>query len=246
MKILVVCPVLTLQYAWFRSFLRFWEEIKLKKERMYGLYMPYRKSPALADNKAVEIAQAEKYDYILRIDDDVWDIPHFALEQLLDADKEYISATAFASGFPFQKCALVRINPNDTLISVTKKEGIDKLREVDEDGIQPCDLTSFSFVLWKMSLFEGLTKPYFELNDTPPHDSLFCQKLLDAGKQPYVHGGVKVTHRGISDANRAYLYASEMPYRVNCGEVSFVDERGVHLKYLDDNVGYESSELIIG
>ena len=80
MKILFACPILDIRYEWFLGFINIWEQLRKRKNTQMGLCMPYRKPVQLADTLMVREAIKGDFDYILRMDDDVWDVPDDAVQ----------------------------------------------------------------------------------------------------------------------------------------------------------------------
>lgn len=79
-----------------------------RKDWEVEIQMPYRKPLQIADNQMARKAIKENFDYVLRMDDDVWDVKEGAIEQLIKADKDMISAVMYGNAFPYQRCAMVK------------------------------------------------------------------------------------------------------------------------------------------
>jgi len=216
MKILLACPVLDIRYEWFLGFLNIWEQFRKRKNMDVGFYFPYRTPVHIADTEMVHEALKGNYDYILRMDDDIWDVPSDALERLLAADKDFISAVMYANSFPFQRCALVKKDKSRSLVDIAKSSS-NECFEINGEGIQPVDLTAFPFVLWKTSLFKKIPEPWFVYEPHVPTDNYFCQKCLDHGVQPHVDMNLQVTHRGVTCWNRCYSLVAEGNHRIDMG-----------------------------
>lgn len=219
MKILMACPTVGLYpdpEKWLRSFLNTFNDILSVKGTQVGTFFPYRKPIHIADNSIAKQAIDGGYDYILRMDDDIWGVPVGAVKKLLDADKDFISAVMYIGGFPYSKCAFRKVNKNASLIDIARKQN-EKLEEINLPGAQPCDLTAFPFTLWKVSMFKKLKEPYFEVYPDVPEDSIFCQKCLDSGIQPYVHMDIAVNHKEVTPYNRMFLFQAEAEHRFRSG-----------------------------
>jgi hypothetical protein len=177
----------------------------------------------------------ENYDYILRMDDDVWDVPDNAFDLLFSADKDMISAIMYASGFPYQQCALVKADKNRTLseISSSNKGGLLEAKGV---GVTPVDLVAMPFTLFKTELFKKIPEPWFVSDEKVPPDSYFCQKMLDNGLQPYAHFGVKVNHRGVNSGNRLLKFISDGKERLALGLLKEGDGNYETLKGVIENI----------
>lgn len=179
---------------------------------------PYRKKIHEADNQIVRIGLTEKFTHILRMDDDIWGIEKGDVYKLLDADKEFISGVMYTAGFPYARCACTKIDKTKTLQFIEKNVG-DYLKEVSGDGVQPCDLTATPFTLWKTSLFDKLTPPYFDHKDECSPDAVFCQKCLDNGIQPFVHMDIQLNHREVTPWNRLHLFNSDARKMLMLGQL---------------------------
>jgi hypothetical protein len=218
MKILFSCPILDIRYEWFIGFISIWEQLRKRKNLQMGLFMPYRKPVDVADTAMVREAIKGDFDYILRMDDDVWDVPEDAVQRLLDADKDMISAVMYANSFHYQKCALIKKDKLKSLIDIAK-DAAPGMEEANGSGVVPVDLTAFPFTLFKTSLFKKLPEPWFSSGEGAPEDSYFCQKMLDNGFQPYVHMDIQVNHRGVTAWNRLYRFVADARYQIDMGSL---------------------------
>jgi hypothetical protein len=215
LKILFVCPILDIRYEWFISFTEVWEQLKQHKVEKY---MPYRRPLHIVDNNMAKKAIEGNFDYVLRMDDDVWDIPPNALEKLIEAKKDFISAVMYANGFPYQRCAFIKENKEESLIDIARN-GKGGLLEVGGEGVVPVDMSAFPFTLIKTSVFRDIKPPWFEHAEGVPPDSYFCQKMLDAGIQPFVHMDVQVNHRGVTYWNRRHRFLADFEIGIACKEI---------------------------
>jgi len=232
LKILFCCPVLDIRYEWFIGFLEIHKELESHHDWDVTYMFPYRKPVQIADTSAVRKAIKEDFDYILRMDDDVWDIPYGSVEQLMKADKDAISAVMYCNGFPYQRCAGVKeeIAKNMTLMELTKYKEEPYVHELDKLGVQPVDLTAFPFILFKVSMFKVIPEPWFVGDEDAPTDSYFCQKMADYGFQPYVDMGIQVNHRGITHLNRKSRYIEDMNKYLLTGQYDGND--ALHKKFM--------------
>lgn len=241
MKILFACPILDIRYEWFMGFVGVWEQLRKRKNLQMGLCMPYRKPVHIADNLMVKEAIKGEFDYILRMDDDIWDIPDNAVELLLSSDKDMISAVMYANSFHYQKCALVKKDKTQSLIDIARGSS-DSLIEAHGEGVIPVDLTATPFTLFKTSLFKKLPEPWFVHSEDVPPDSYFCQKMLDNGFQPYVHMDIQVTHRGVTAWNRLYRFVADARYMIDTGKLKEGDK--LYEAYLEIKQKIEELEKI--
>jgi len=213
-SILMACPTFGLcpdPGQWLATFLGAMNEF-CNRGFMVNTYFPYRRPVTEADNEIAHVAITHGADYIFRMDDDVWGFQAGFVNKLLDADKEFISGAMFIAGFPYSRCAFKRLDPTKTLPEIYKNR-LMQLEEVgrgkDGSPIVPCDMTATPFTLIKTSIFEKMLTPYYPFEKGVAGDSLFCQKLLDAGIQPFVHLDVQLCHRHVTPWNRSYLYNAE-------------------------------------
>lgn len=214
MKILFSCPIIDIQYQWFMGFLQVQEQLK-KYETEF--FFPYRQPINTANEAMAERALEGSFDYLLRMDDDIWDVPDDALEKLLIADKEFISCVSYASGFPYQRCAFRKANPLASLIEIGQAQA-GGLKETGGQGVKEVDMSAFPFTLIKTSVFKKIKPPWFNHTLTVPLDNFFCQALLDNGIQPYVHMDLQVTHRGIAYWNRWHRFISDAEFMISTGQ----------------------------
>lgn len=220
-SVLMACPTFGLcpdPNQWMSSFLAALNEFSMRGFRV-NTYFPYRRPIIDAENDIVNTAIGTGADYIFRMDDDVWGFQKGFVNKLIDADKEYISGTMFVAGFPYSRCAFKRKDPSHSLIEIYEKKLLE-LDEVDGTGVQPCDLTATPFTLIKISVYEKILTPYYESKAGVAMDSIFCQKLLDAKIQPYVHLEVEVNHRHVTPWNRHYLFNAEARAMLKSGMVA--------------------------
>lgn len=225
-SVLLACPTFGLSpdpTQWLSSFLGALNEFAMMGWKV-STYFPYRRPIVEAENSIVSVAIASGIDYILRMDDDVWGYRPGYCKKLVDANKDYISGVIFIAGFPYSRCAFKKKDPSKNLMDIYKN----KLLELDEvcgEGVQPCDLTATPFTLVKTKIYEKLLTPYYEIKDGVAMDSVFCQRLLDNGIQPYAHMDVLLNHRHVTPHNRHYLYNADARALMQSGTI----QRGTDL-----------------
>ena len=206
-KILIGCPTFGIDKhpgKWLNSLL----QIVLDLNRVgitYGFCFPYRKSIHKAENTIIRTALTNKYTHILRLDDDVWGIQPGDIIKLLRADKDFISAVMFIRGFPYSRCAFRKTYPEMSYLECERR-GQDAWDEVDGDGVQPVDLTAFPFTLFKTSIYDRMTHPYFDAENKLSPDAAFCEKCKGLGIQPYAHMDVQINHEDVTPWNRLFLF----------------------------------------
>jgi len=134
-RILIVVPVLSISYEFFKSFLAFWHQIMLrerdgKSRYEVGYHFIYRKPVHLAEIEGVNVAKHNKCTHILFMDDDIYDVTPKMLDKLVDADKDVISGVMYASGFPYAMCTFRRFNTETTVCSQPVQKGMYRLYEI--------------------------------------------------------------------------------------------------------------------
>ena len=209
-SVLISCPTFGLMpdpNQWLSTFLGALNEFSIRGWRV-NTFFPYRRPIVDAENEIAQVAISNGSDYIFRMDDDIWGYQPGMVNKLIEADKEFISGIIFVSGFPYSKCAFRKQDPKLSLIDIYKNKML-MLTEVEGRGVVPCDLSATPFTLIKTSIFEKILTPYYESVQGVAVDSVFCQKILDAGIQPYVHMDVQLNHRHVTPWNRHYLYNAE-------------------------------------
>jgi hypothetical protein len=210
LKILIACPTFALDPnpgKWLGSLMTIVMDLH-KMNINFGFMFPYRKGIHKAENAIIQRALTTGYTHVLRLDDDVWGIQPGDVLKLIVADKDFISAVMFVRGFPFSRCAFRKVDPKMTLLDCEKKGRI-TLEEIEGEGVQPVDLTAFPFTLFKTTIYDKMTFPYFDDKVKGSPDSQFCQRCLDLGIQPYVHMDIQINHCDVTPWNRLFLYNSE-------------------------------------
>ena len=209
-KVLMACPTFGLEpnpNYFFNTFMNAMNEFILRGWQV-STFLPYRRPIVIAENEIINLAITNGFDWIFRLDDDIHGFQPNFVNKLIDADKEIISGVMYIAGFPYSLCAFNRKDKSKSLIDIYENRDLE-LDEVDGVGVQPCDMTATPFTLIKTTIYEKILTPYFETKGDVPPDSVFFQKLLDAGVQPYVHMDVQLNHRWVTPWNRHYLYNAE-------------------------------------
>jgi hypothetical protein len=209
-SVLMACPTFGLDpnpNQFLNTFLGAMNEFIIRGWRV-STFFPYRRPIIVAENEITNLAITHGFDYIFRMDDDINGFQAGMVNKLIDADKEIISGVMFTAGFPYSLCAFNKKDKSKSLIDIFDKKELE-LTEVEGRGVQPCDMTATPFTLIKTTIFEKILTPYYEAKGDTAVDSLFFQKLLDAGIQPYVHMDVQLNHRHVTSWNRHFLYNAE-------------------------------------
>ena len=192
-----------------------WEQLR---EHKVEYFMPYRQSMQIANDAIAQRTIDGGFDYLLRMDDDIWDVPSNAVEKLLKADKDFISCVMYANGFPYHRCAFLKANKEESLIDIGQRQ-TGGLREVGGTGVVAVDQSSFPFTLIKVDVFRKIKPPWFIHSLRVPLDNYFCQKMLDSGIQPYVDMDLQVTHRGVTYWNRWHKFLAECEFLISTGQM---------------------------
>lgn len=232
LRIMIGIPMLAVSYEFFESFLRFWTELCVKRDPRYEIsyIFAYRKPVHMAEEWLVKQAQANKCTHILLMDDDIYDVTKADLDKLIDADKDFISGVMHASKFPHAQCTFRRYDTSKKVIDMPADTSMYRLYEIPalcpecshpqthwdvkfcpacgkkiDITVQPVDLVPFPFTLIRLSVFDKVKTPWFHCTNGYPTDSWFCDRLLEAGIQPYAHMTVRLNHAGITDATKPHF-----------------------------------------
>ena len=218
-KLLVGCACLGISYEWFTSWNKFWTDLVRSAEFEIGCSFKYRKPVSIAQEDLAKEAVDTGATHLLIVDDDVFDFSLLDLVKLLDADKDMIGGAMFTKRFPYHLCAMRRLDGDKPLIEHCKNvTGFDmyEVPTADRKGVVPVDLISFGFTLFKTDLFKRIKKPYFipdpKKVDTSKvnyqysayTDNIFCDKVFDAGSQPFCHFDVWLNHNGVTRDNLSH------------------------------------------
>lgn len=180
-------------------------------------YLPvYRQLWWPANNMAWDIAFAHHFEYILRIDDDIHQIPDDAVAKLLEADKDVIGAAYPNRRWPFFPAAMNRTK-QISLIEICMKDDrcLQYVQGLEKGEVVPCDIVGFGMTLIKIENFKTLERPIYMGNEDVPDDTFFAQLCLDNGIQQYVHFGVQVSHAHVDFKNNGYLYNAGVNERIH-------------------------------
>ena len=219
-NILIFTPTLGLNPNPFEYQASLLKVINQIQARQMGLaYFPaYRQLWWPANNSAWDTAFAHGFEYILRIDDDIHDIPDDAVGKLLDADKDVIGAAYPNRRWPFFTAAMNRTK-NISLIEICVTD--DKCLQYvvpppeNPEAIVKCELVGFGMTLIKVAPFSQLSRPLYLGNEDVPDDTYFAQLCLDIGVEQFVHFGVRVAHAHVNYNNNGYLFNAGVFEKMN-------------------------------
>jgi len=216
LKVLIACPTLGLDPdpdRWLNSLLKILNNIR-REGITHALFAPYRQNWWPANNEIWDVAFANKFDYILRIDDDIHGVPVDGFSKLFNANKTVIGAAYPNRRYPYTVQAMLRKDPSKSLI-----ETFDKNEQTLEsvqfhgytgDDIQKVDLIGFGMTLIKVAPFKYLERPIYKGDEVCPDDSYFAQICLDNNIPQYVHWGVRLNHAHVSFANSGHLFNADV------------------------------------
>lgn len=176
-------------------------------------------------NKAWNLAFQHNFEYILRIDDDIHNIPDDAIKKLVEANKDVIGAAYPKRIWPHFTCALNRTknislieigmsrNPDDYCLQYVTEN--DENREGEPaNAIVPCELIGMGMTLIKTEKFRQLSRPIFLGNEQDVlDDTYFAQLCLDNKIKQYVHFGVRVEHDYVNYSNNGFLFNAGLMQR---------------------------------
>ena len=238
-SILIFTPTLGLNPNPFEYQSSLLKVINQIQARDMGLaYLPiYRQFWHFANNMAWDVAFSNHFEYILRIDDDIHQIPDDAVGKLLDADKDVIGAAYPNRRWPFFPAAMNRTKDKSLIeICLTNDRCLQYVQGLEKGEVVPCDLVGFGMTLIKTAPFKLLTRPLFLGNDEVPDDTYFAQLCLDNGIKEFVHFGVQVAHAHVTFMNNGHLYNAGVYERINrqAKEVEVAKARGEEVKDFED------------
>ena len=221
-KVLIAVPTVGLEpdpNRWLTAFIQTLDEFKAEN-CLVSVFFPYKVAINQVDELIFMTAIVNQFDYLFRMDDDIWNVPKGSVKKLLDADKDFISGIMPINDFPYSLCAFIKKDKSRSLIDTFKDKTFD-FNEVmySKESVIPVDLTAMPYTLLKVSAMLKLEPPFFGGEPGVPNDSIFCQKCLDAGIQPFVHMGVQVCHRNVTPFNRWYLFNADARQKLASGQI---------------------------
>lgn len=221
--VLVACPTLGLDPnpdRWLVTLLA--TLVNIRKNKMaFMVHCPYRMSWWKANNQIWDIAFANDFDYILRMDDDVWAVPTDAFTRLLNYDKAVVGIAYPLRHFPYSIAAMNRIRTDKTIIEchIDGDKDPGAMQEISGPGLQKAELVGMGYTLMKVDAFRHLERPLFEGEEVCPDDSYFAQLCLDNGIQQWVDMDIRAAHREVTPANRGYLFNADARFMIVTGNV---------------------------
>lgn len=198
---------------WLSSFITILNN--LNREKLgHATFFPFGMNWWESNNEAWNIAFQHGFDYILRLDDDIWDVPQDALSKLLAADKDIIGAAYPARRFPYRVSALNLITKDDNIAETFNSPNtfMQCLQTYAYEGQEPetCDLVGFGMTLIKVSSFKFCERPMYRGVQICPDDSWLAQVCKENGIQQWVHWGVRLKHRHVTFENAGHLFNADL------------------------------------
>lgn len=214
-KVLICCPTLGLNpnpQEWLSSLITILNNVR-REGFAHATYFPYRQLWWEANNSIWDTAFTHKFDYILRIDDDIWNVPQDAFTKLLAADKDVVGAAYCNQRFPYNVQALVKTEDLDLINGV--EEGKRTLKPVQGYGysgedVQKVDLVGFGMTLIRVQAFRFCSRPMYKGEEVCPDDSYFAQVCAYEHVEQFVHFGVRINHRHVTMDNAGHLYNADV------------------------------------
>lgn len=211
-------------------------------------YLPvYRNTWWPSNNLAWDLAFKHHFEYILRIDDDIHEIPDDAVAKLLEADKDVIGAAYPNRRWPFFPAAMNRTK-NKSLIDIclTNDRCLEYVQGLEKGDVVQCDIVGFGMTLIKIEKFKYLPRPIYAGEEDVPDDTYFAQLCLDNNIQQYVHFGVKVAHAHVDFMNNGHLYNAGVYQKINMQKEEYeaAKARGEEVEYVDAAVLLQQPPLV--
>jgi len=139
----------------------------------------------------IAAAQEHKCSHILIMDDDVAPEQNHLIK-LLEDDKDIISGLYFMRSYPHAPVAFDIVND--------KHECRPMYMMPHVEGIVPVVAAGFGFILFKMSVFDKLEKPYVRLGQLDSEewcdDIEFFKRVREAGIEMFCDTDVHIGHQG--------------------------------------------------
>jgi len=231
-KVLLAIPTMGLDpnpQQWLESFVIVLESLKNIGAHV-GLTFPYRMPWEAANNMIFKNADEGGFDYVLRMDDDVWRVPQDAVQRLFAAQKPVIGAIYPMRHFPYSMTAFVKTQ--DVSLEDIFLNKIFCFRMPDPPtGVQRCDLVGNGLTLINMAAIKNIPRPIFANMRGCPDDTVFCQRCAEAGVEVYAHMDVQLWHRHITPHNNLYLNNADARMALQCKHT--IPDEFVRTKLID-------------
>lgn len=163
------------------------------------LHIMSSRSSMLSRNREsiVQMARKNKCEYLLCLDCDMV-FPKDTLHRLYAHQKDFVAANCVTKTIPATPTA-------------TGLDGNKIYTEADSEGLERVQSVGVAVALLKMSIFEGLERPWFpmqwseELKNYIAEDIFFCRKLQSRGIEMWIDHDLskEVKHTGRMDYSHA-------------------------------------------
>ena len=155
-----------------------------------------------------EIAIKGKYDYILWIDSDMV-FNSFALYDLLEADKDIVTAVCFMRRAPYEPCIYSKLRMGRTL----EEDQIEKYIDYPE-GVFEVEACGMAMCLMKVVVLEDIItkvgQPFFPVRSdhrTLGEDLSFCYRARECGYEIWCDPSIKLGHVAKSIVTKEFFDA---------------------------------------
>jgi hypothetical protein len=217
-KVLIAMPTLGMDPdpdRWLNLLFRVLNNVR-REGFSHACFFPYRQLWWEANNQIWNVAFQHKFDYILRLDDDVCGDDDNAFSKLLQADKDVIGAAYCNRRFPYNVQALVKTKECNLVEIAKDGEKNDLcLQSVEGYGYQgqdvkQVDLIGFGMTLIKVAPFKYLERPMYKGAEVCADDSYFAQICVEQKIKQFVHFGVRLKHQHVTLDNAGHLFNADV------------------------------------
>ena len=197
---------------WLSSLITIMNDIR-RNGMTQATFFPYRQQWWPANNEIWNVVFEHNFDYILRLDDDIWDVPTDGFSKLLQADKDVIGAAYPARRFPYLVNALNMLSEGNIAETFNSDKLFMKpIQSYAYEGAEPeaCDLIGFGMTLIKVEPFLFAERPMYRGLEICPDDSWFAQVCKDLKIQQWCHWGVRLKHAHVTFENAGHLFNADV------------------------------------
>ena len=124
-KILVGIPMLTPGYEFFKALMKFQAECILSDKYEIGFTTTYRQPTFLAQEEFAQLAIDTGSDYLLVMDDDIWNPSLLYLDRLIEAQTNVVGGVFFSSADPGNLCAKRLTDQRKDMVDLASTERAD-------------------------------------------------------------------------------------------------------------------------
>jgi hypothetical protein len=210
-RVLMVLPSMGFELEpekWLGSFLGVYTEL-MNLGCHVGTAFPWRMPWEVANNLSFDLAREQHFDYIIRMDDDVWGYVAGGVTKLLKADVPVIGAAYPKRHYPYSWCALLKEKKSTSLIDSHKyQRGKFHAPSFESEGVVQVDLIGFGLTVIKVEAIKDFPmRPFTGMTEVNvPDDTWFCEMCENYGVPRYVHMDVRLHHREVTGWNMMRLH----------------------------------------